>query len=299
MQDVEFVYSKSILNLEKYNSKIYASVNPYIGCSHLCKYCYVQAEKYSKANDISKVKIKQNAVEVLIKDISKYISRYPEGVIYLGTSCDPYQPVEEKFNLSQKILSILLQHTFYNIHIFTKSKLILRDIELFKKFSNRVNISITLITTDNKIKKIFEPNASSIEERIYCIKTLTSQGIKCGVAIMPILPYITDKDEVLSNLLYSVKTANCNYIWWDYLTLRNNLTDIKKLSQKQVYYNLLRVHFSDLIDKYNLLYKNKITPNINYKKIIDKKIINLSKKYNIPINGPCWEDFGPSYLFNY
>lgn len=298
MSYIEFVYPKTLLNVEKYKNRIYASINPYIGCAHQCRYCYVQAEKYSKDN-IYNIKIKQNVLEFLAKQLSKYLTSYEQGIIYLGSSCDPYQPVEDKFGLSQKILKFILQHTYYNIHIFTKSKLVLRDIEIFKEFKERINISITLITSENNLKEIFEQNASSIEDRIMCIKVLNSQGINCGASIMPILPYITDTDTQLNNLFYLLKLNNCRYIWWDYLTLRKNITNINRLSQRDIYYDTLRKYFPELIPKYDKLYENRIIPHKLYRVLIDKKIIKLAKKYSLSTTGPIWKYTKFSYLFNY
>ena len=107
-KDVELISCKRALNVEYKSNFLYASINPYLGCQHQCEYCYVQAEKYSKNNDISCVKVKRNIIDVLIRDLSKYIRKTPYGVIYLGTSSDPYQPIEEKYLVSSKILSLIL-----------------------------------------------------------------------------------------------------------------------------------------------------------------------------------------------
>jgi DNA repair photolyase len=290
LKEVGFIRCKTALNVENKSKFFYASINPYLGCQHQCRYCYVQAEKYSKGNDISCVKVKFNIVDVLIKEISKYIRKTPYGVIYLGTSSDPYQPIEEKYLISHKILSLILNHTSYNIHIFTKSALVLNDIELFKKFKERINISITLITTDERTKEIFEPNSSSILERLECIKRINFEGINCGCSFMPILPYITDSEKNLEDLFLKLKQNRCSYIWWGYLTLRKNITDIKKISQREKYYDILSKNFPELIEKYNFLYKNKFLPEKAYQKIIDKKIIGMAKKYNLPYFGPKWKN---------
>lgn len=293
-----FVHCKTALNIDIYNDKIYASVNPYIGCEHQCRYCYVQAEKYSKQNDLSVVKIKHNIIDVLIKDLAKYNTRFPTGTIYLGTSSDPYQPQERIYRLSHKILSLVLNHTAYNIHIFTKSIFILDDIDLFKKFANRINISISIITVDENIKKIFEPNSHSVNQRLQCMLKLNSEGINCGCAIMPVLPYITDSIYQLESLYSQLKQHNCKYVWWGYLTLRRNITNIKKLSQKEIYYRILYEYYPELVKKYDELYNNKFLPNNGYQKMIDLRLKNLAKKYKIPYYGPIWRNSAkPIQLF--
>jgi DNA repair photolyase len=276
------------ISINRYTNEIEASINPYLGCFHRCNYCYVQAEKYSKEKNIDEVEIKVNIIDVLIKQLNNLLPKYPSGIIYLGTSSDPFQPVERKYKLSHKILSLLLEHTPYNIHIFTKSVFILDELELIKKFKERVNISITIITTDEKIKNIFEPYSSSIEERLYCIKEFNSNNISCGCSIMPILPYITDTKDNIEKLFSTLKEAYCSYVWWGYLTLRGNITQINKISQKEKYFAILSQHFPELVEKYKILYKNRISPNLEYQKIIDTRLKFYAKKYKISFCGPKW-----------
>ena len=193
---------KTALNItiNRSNNEFEASINPYVGCYHRCNYCYVQAEKYSKGKSIDTVEVKINIIDVLIKQLGNLLNKNLVGTIYLGTSSDPFQPVEKKYKISHKILSLLLEHTPYNVHIFTKSNLILDELDLLKKFKERINISITIITTDEKLKDIFEPYSASIEERLNCMKELNLNNISCGCSIMPILPYITDTKENIENL---------------------------------------------------------------------------------------------------
>jgi DNA repair photolyase len=276
------------ISINRYTNEIEASINPYLGCSHRCNYCYVQAEKYSKEKNIDEVEIKINIIDVLIKQLNNLLPKYPSGIVYLGTSSDPFQPVERKYKLSHKILSLLLEHTPYNIHIFTKSVLILDELKLIKKFKERVNISITIITTDEKIKNIFEPYSSSIEERLYCMKEFNSNNISYGCSIMPILPYITDSKENIEKLFSVLKDALCCYVWWGYLTLRENITQINKISQKEKYFAILSQHFPELIEKYKILYKNRISPSLEYQKIVDTRLKIYAKKYKISFCGPKW-----------
>lgn len=282
------ILCKTALNVDTTNKIFYASINPYLGCQHQCRYCYVQAEKYSKGRDVFSTQIKYNIIDVLIKELAHYTRIYQQGIIYLGTSSDPYQPAEKEYNLTHKILSLIFNHTPYNIHIFTKSKDVEKDIDLFKKFKNRINISITIITIDKKIKEIFEPNSCSIEERLECIRKLNMENIAAGCAMMPVLPYITDNDEHLEKLFIQLKKHNCKYIWWGYLTLRNNITNISQYSQKEKYLEIVSNYNPDLVKKYLYLYKNRTLPQIKYQKVIDKTIINFARKYNLPYHGPQW-----------
>lgn len=297
MVEYELINCKTALNISCKDKYLDATINPYIGCYHSCKYCYVQSEKYRQVDSpeelFNKVKVKTNIVERFIKEIAKYKEKCYEGVIYLGSSSDPYQPIENEFKLSHKIVEIILKYTPYKLHIFTKSKLVLNDIDLFQQYNSRVAISVSLITVLEKTKNIFEPNSSSVEERLYCISELNKKGINTGCAIMPILPYITDSDEQLTELISTLSKFGSEYIWWGYLTLRENITKKSLVgqiseSQKEVYYKVLEKHFPQYINEYRILYKNHISPDKKYQKLIDKKIFYISKKYKISFRGPQW-----------
>jgi len=171
-------------------------INPYVGCGHGCRYCYADfiVRKFKKVSqpwgEFAQVKI--NAPEVLKEEIK----RKKKGMVYLSSICDPYQPIEEKYKLTRRCLEILLEYQF-PVSILTKSKLILRDIGLFKKFED-CEVGLTIPTDDEQIRKIFEPKSPSVKDRIGTLDNLHSQGIYTYVFIGPILP---QNPEHLASLL--------------------------------------------------------------------------------------------------
>ncbi|MEK6713786.1 MAG: radical SAM protein, partial [Nitrospirota bacterium] len=112
------------------------------------------------------------------------------GNIIISSVTDPYQPVEGKYKLTRQCLEVLLPYQF-SISILTKSPLVLRDIDLFKKFGD-IEVGITITTDDEKIRKVFEPYAPPIGARIKAIKTLHDNGIKTYAFIGPVLPMNPD-----------------------------------------------------------------------------------------------------------
>jgi DNA repair photolyase len=110
--------------------------------------------------------IKENAASVLEKELKKA----KKGLVLLSSVTDPYQPIEKKYELTREILKTLLKYQF-PVSILTKSSLVLRDVDLFKKFHN-IEVGITITTTIDSISKIFEPYSSRASERI---STLGSQ----------------------------------------------------------------------------------------------------------------------------
>lgn len=160
-------------------------VNPYIGCAHGCRYCYATfMKRYTGHTEAwgSFVDVKINSQEIL----QKQLKRARNGRVMISSVTDAYQPIESKYKLTRQCLEILLQSQF-PVDILTKSPLVLRDTDLIKKFKD-IEVGITITTNDEKMQKIFEPNAPSIIARIRTLKTLHDSGIKTYAFIGPVLP---------------------------------------------------------------------------------------------------------------
>jgi DNA repair photolyase len=165
-------------------------VNPYVGCSHGCRYCYATFMKRFTGHQEpwgSFVDMKINAPEVL----RKQLKRAPKGTVMLSSVTDPYQPIEKKVKLTRKCLEVLLEYQFPT-HILTKSPLVQRDIDLFTQFRD-IEVGLTITTDNERIRKIFEPNTSPVQARIRALKRLHDEGITTYVFIGPILPMDPEK----------------------------------------------------------------------------------------------------------
>jgi len=179
------IIAKSILNKTGIPGFSYC-LNPYIGCQHGCRYCYASfitkrfsphAERWGEFVDV-----KINAPIVLAKEIK----RARKGLVYVSSITDPYQPVEGEYGLTRKCLELLLGSQF-PVNIQTKSPLVLRDLDLLRKFED-IEVGMTITTDDERIKKLFEPSAPSISSRISALKRLREEGIKSYAFIAPMLP---------------------------------------------------------------------------------------------------------------
>jgi DNA repair photolyase len=184
-------------------------INPYIGCQHSCIYCYADFMKRFTGHTGEKwgdfVDIRINAHKT-IKNKS-----YGNKSILIGSVTDPYQPIESKYKITRNILEklVLFQP---NLGILTKSKLIKRDIELLKKFTN-LRIGVSLNTINDNISKCLEPHASSANSRISTLKELYNAGLKTYLFISPIFPDLTDFKELVEKVhpfVYEVAFENLN-----------------------------------------------------------------------------------------
>jgi DNA repair photolyase len=218
---VKEVHAKTILS----SSKVYPYViNPYTGCQHNCTYCYARFMKRFTGHREpwgQFVDVKINAPDLLRKEITK---KKP-GKVWVSGVCDPYQPFEAKYLVTRKCLEILAQND-WSVVIQTRSPLILRDMDVLKRGKNfEAGLSIT--TADDRIRKIFEPNAPAIEERINALDSLHKAGIRTYAMIAPILPGVEDLAEMLAGKIDYVIIDRMNYNHADWVYRKYDLMDKK------------------------------------------------------------------------
>jgi len=163
------------------------------------------------------VDVKTNAIACLKREIRKK----RVGKVWISGVCDPYQPIEKKYELTRSILEVLSKNS-WPVTIQTKSPLVLRDTELLREFSG-VEIGLTITTADESIRKIFEPCAPPIRERIEAVEKLHSLGIKTFVMIAPMLPKTEGLVEQLSGKADYVLIDRMNYHYADWVYRRNKL----------------------------------------------------------------------------
>lgn len=182
----------------------------------------------------------------------------------IGSATDAYQPVEQKYRLTRTILEILLQCDF-PVSILTKSKLVVRDLDLFKQFS-KCEVGLTVTTTDQKIARNFEPYSSAPQQRIEALEILHQSGITTYAFIGPILPKLTNLEAIFVAIQNKV-----DFIMAESLNL--------KCGNRQVIQNVLKKRYPD----YSLLYQSGFDK--KYWDKIEEQLRALSRKFSIPLKG--------------
>lgn len=222
------ILAKNILS----KSKVYPwTLNPYTGCQHGCVYCFaVFMKKYTghKEKWGKFVDIKINAAELLTKEIK----RKKNDKVWISGVCDPYQPLEKKYQLTRKCLEIFLANN-WPVVIQTKSPLVLRDLDLFKKFKE-IEVGLTITTASEQIRRIFEPKAPPIEQRIKALEKLHQEGIRNYLMIAPILPGAEELAKRLKGKVDYVILDKMNYHYADWVYKKYHLEkiwDVSNLAQ--------------------------------------------------------------------
>jgi DNA repair photolyase len=288
---VNQIQVKSILNKHKKRDDWFLddySINPYQGCTFNCIYCYTRGSKYG--THLGKtLSVKINAPELLEKQLSRRAKREEYGIICIASQ-EAYLPIEKEFKLTRKLLEIILSQKF-PVFIGTKSTLVLRDLDILKeidrnailpedlkeKLKRGTVISFSLSTLDEKLAKIFEPGAPLPKERLETMRKCKEEGFLVGVNFIPVLPFLSDSDEQLEEMIKTAKDFGADFTLVGGLTLFGNGPS----DSKTLYYKALEKHFPELIPKYKSLYRIFPFPSKEYQRELEEKAQKLCRKYKI------------------
>lgn len=233
-------------------------INPYVGCPHGCKYCYASFMKRftgHKEDWGTFIDIKQCNKEINIKKLEN-------KTVFLSSVTDCYNKFEEKYELTRKILKQLINTNCY-LNISTKSKLILRDLDLLTQMKN-LTVSMSINTLDENFKNDMD-NASSIQDRLNTLKELHNNGIHTVLFMSPIFPYITNFKEIIET-----SKEYINEYWFENLNLRG------EYKNKILFY--IQDKYPNLVEEYNDIY---INGNKQYWKDLSEEIKEYCKNNEV------------------
>lgn len=180
------LYAKSKLPASDY------VINPYVGCLHGCAYCYAcfmgrfNGHKepwgtYAEPKEYATMKL----------------PREQKGkTILVGSVTDAYNPAERRHQKMPGILEAL-QGYGGHVEILTKSKLILRDVELLRQIPD-LSVGVSLAFCSERDVKIWEPRASGVSERLDTLRTLHENGIGTYLFVAPYFPGLTDLARLMA-----------------------------------------------------------------------------------------------------
>ncbi len=214
---VNQIEAKSILS----KSQIYDyALNAYVGCQHKCMYCYAKFMKRFTGHHEpwgEFVDVKINAPDLLAREVKKK----KKGRVWISGVCDAYQPLEKKYMLTRRCLEILI-NSAWPVTIQTKSPLVLRDLEILKD-SPDSEAGFTITTADENVRKIFEPGAPPVADRVEALGILHAAGIRTFVMVAPMLPGAEQLVSMLEGKVDSILIDRMNYHYSDWVYRKYNL----------------------------------------------------------------------------
>jgi len=200
------------------------SLNPYMGCVHQCTFCYVRAfearadrpwdDRYGAS-----IRVKTNVADVLRRELAR--PSWERETVVLGAATDPYQPAEGRYRLTRRCIQVLAA-AWNPFAIITRGPLIVRDVDVLAEAASRADVSVTFSvpTLDDEIWRRTEPGTAPPRQRLRALKHLVDAGVKAGVGMAPILPGLSDKPELLAEVVREARAAGATGVWANMLHLQ-------------------------------------------------------------------------------
>ncbi len=232
---MHYVNAKSILSPKN-------GMNLYRGCTHGCIYCDSRSNVYNMNHDFEDVEVKKNSLELLKKSLR---NKKEKCMIGTGSMTDPYIPLESELKYLRKSLQIINNYG-HGFTCITKSDLILRDMDLLTDINHNAKtvVQMTLTCMDDDISKLIEPDVINTNQRIKVLEKFQEENIPIVVWLCPIIPYITDNQENIKQILEACVNLNVKGIicFGMGMTLRDG--------NREYFYKKLDENFPHLKEKY-------------------------------------------------
>ena len=200
------------------------SLNPYMGCVHQCTFCYVRAfelradrpydDRYGQS-----IRVKTNVVEVLRAQLAR--ASWQHESVAIGAATDPYQPAEGRYRLTRGCIEAL-GSAATPFSIITRGPLIVRDSDVLAEAAKRAKVSVTFSvpTLDEEVWRKTEPGTAHPRQRLRALKTIVDAGVRASVGMAPLLPGISDRPELMEQVVREAREAGACGVWANLLYLR-------------------------------------------------------------------------------
>ena len=235
------------------------SVNPYVGCTHGCKYCYASFMKRFTGHTEPWGTFLDIKHWPAIKNPRKYKGQR----VVIGSVTDGYLPQEKEIRNTRRILE-QLKNSGAEILICTKSDLVLRDIDLLKEMG-KVTVSWSINTLDEKFQADMD-QAVSISRRLEAMKQVYEAGIRTVCFISPVFPGITDFEKIFERV-----KDQCDLVWLENLNLRGGF--------KQEILDYIQKCYPHLVTLYDEIYRKG---DRSYFRALENQAAQMSQKYDCP-----------------
>ena len=235
------------------------SVNPYVGCTHGCKYCYASFMKRFTGH----TEPWGTFLDVKRWPAIKNPQKYKGQRVVIGSVTDGYLPQEAQFGNTRRLLE-QLKGSGAEILICTKSDLVVRDIDLLKEMGT-ATVSWSINTLDENFRADMD-NAVSIRRRLEAMQQVYDAGIRTVCFIAPVFPGITDFEAIFE------RVANrCDLVWLENLNLRGGF--------KKEIMDYIREKYPGLLPLYDVIYNRK---DRGYFKAMEEKAEKMARQNNCP-----------------
>ena len=263
---MHFVKAKGILGTGN-------GMNIYRGCQHGCIYCDARSSCYQMQHLFEDIEVKENAIGLLSSALK---SRRRPTMIGTGAMTDPYMPLEKQLCMTRRSLEVIEKQGF-GATVHTKSDLVLRDLELFRRINSRTKavVQISLTCMDDSLSRLIEPNVCPTSRRVEVLREFQKAGIPTVVWLCPVLPFLTDTEENIHSILDACRDTGVKGIIWfgPGVTLREG--------DREYFYANLDRKFPGLKEEYIRRYGNAYEVNSPDAKCLNSLFHETCEQYGI------------------
>jgi DNA repair photolyase len=227
--DYRPLFTPALLEHAKDDSLPWTHVaDTYRGCQLRCEFCNARSlsEWIGDTPEafVRRVTVVQNAAEILARELADpSMSPRQEHVICVGALSDPYQPAEERFEVTREVLKVCLENE-HPVVLQTRQALVLRDLDLLEPLADKglVNVLVSMQTSVETIRGRTEPGTSTIAERYRAMRMLATKHVPVGLLLSPIMPDLTDDENVLEETIRRAGDAGAKWVVAQVLDLRGS-----------------------------------------------------------------------------
>jgi DNA repair photolyase len=253
------------------------SLNPYMGCAHRCTFCYVRAfearadrpwdDRYGAS-----IRVKTNVAEVLRRELAR--PSWQREPVAVGAATDPYQPAEGRYRLTRACIEAFAEAAS-PFAIITRGPLIVRDIDVLVEAARRADVSVTFSvpTLDHEIWRRTEPGTAPPRQRLRALSRLVEAGIDARVGMAPILPGLSDRRELLAEVVREARAAGATGIWANLLYLREGT--------REHFLAALERDWPELLPRYEQLYRRGAYLQRDETERVRKRVRALARSHGV------------------
>jgi DNA repair photolyase len=253
------------------------TINPYRGCSHMCKYCYARKThewlELDSGHDFdTQIVVKTNLVDVLRRELAR--PSWSHEHVALGTNTDPYQRAEGRYKLMPGVIGALAG-SGTPFSILTKGTLLRRDVPLLAEAARDVpvGLGVSIAIWDDDLRSALEPGVPSPRARLDLVKAITDAGLPCGVFLAPVLPGLTDDTASLDAALGAIAAAGATGVTVIPLHLRPGA--------REWFMAWLRPAHPELVPRYERLYARRAYAPAEYRTWLQQQVAPLLRRHGL------------------
>jgi len=252
------------------------SLNPYMGCAHRCTFCYVRgferrADRPSGEAYGRSVRVKINIAEVLRRELAR--KSWRREVVAIGAATDPYQPAEGRYRITRGCLQAFAEARS-PFSLITRGPMIVRDLDVLRHAATAAEVDVTfsIPTLDPEIWRRTEPGTAPPRQRLRALRMLVDAGIDTGVGIAPVLPGISDRPELLADVVKAARDAGATNVWCNVLYLQPGT--------REHFLEHLARDWPELVPSYLALYRRPY-PDRATTEPVKSMVATLKKRFDI------------------